>query len=85
MTPETQNTCHYFWFVARNYELDDHEYSEKTGKTIQKGFDEDRVAVRHMQNLLENDKHDFREMSVQADAPGLAMRKIIKRLADEAG
>lgn len=82
MTPETQNSCHYFWFVARNYELDDHEYSEKTGKTIQKGFDEDRVAVRHMQNLLENDKHDFHEMSVQADAPGLAMRKIIKRLAD---
>ncbi|MBL4602044.1 MAG: Rieske 2Fe-2S domain-containing protein [Emcibacteraceae bacterium] len=83
MTPETQGSCHYYWFVARNYELDDHEYSQKFGKMVQTGFDEDRVAVKYMQDMLEQDKLDFKEMSVKADAPGLAMRKIIKRLADK--
>ena len=82
-TPEKQNSCHYFWFVARNYELEDAEYSQKFGKLVQTGFDEDLVAIRMMQKMLEHDKHDFKEMSVKADQPGLHMRKIIKRLADE--
>lgn len=83
ITPETQSSCHYYWFVARNYELDDAEYGEKFGKMVQAGFDEDLVAIKLMQKMLENDQHNYKEISVQADAPGLAMRKIIKKLADQ--
>ena len=77
LTPERQGSCHYFWFVARNYELNDHAYSEKFGKMVQTWFDEDRVAVKYMQDMLEHDTLDFHEMSIKADAPGIAIRKII--------
>lgn len=82
LTPETQSSCHYFWFVARNYELNDVNYGQNFGKMVQTGFDEDRIAVKLMQKMLENDKSEFHEISLKADAPGIAMRKIIKRLAD---
>lgn len=82
VTPESENTCHYFWYVARNYALDDAEYSKKQGDMVQRGFKEDLVAINLLQDMLEKDQHDYKEIGIKADKPGVMMRKIIKGLAD---
>ncbi len=81
VTPESEKSCHYFWYVARNYALDDQDYSKKQGNMVQQGFEEDLVAVNLLQNMLENDQHDYKEIGIKADKPGVIMRKIIKELA----
>lgn len=82
MTPETQYRCHYYWYVARNYALNDSDFDKKFGQLIQSGFDEDKFAVSQMQKVLENDQHDFREIYIAGDKPGVAMRQIVYRLAE---
>ncbi len=81
LTPETEESCHYFWFIARNYELDDEDYSKKQGEMVQNGFEEDLVAVKLLQEMFDRDQHDYREIGIKADKPGVVMRKIIKELA----
>lgn len=81
LTPESENRCHYYWYVARNYALDDQEYSEKQGAMVQKGFDEDREAIKLLQDIFDRDQHDYSEIGIKADKPGVVMRKIIKGLA----
>ena len=80
VTPETESTTHYFWFIARNYELHDSDYSKKQGDMVQAGFEEDLFAIRHLQKIIENDTHPYREIGIKADKPGVIMRKIIKEL-----
>lgn len=80
LTPESENRCHYFWFVARNYALDDEDYSQKQGEMIQQGFNEDRDAIKLLQDMFEKDGHDYKEIGIKADKPGVVMRKIIKGL-----
>lgn len=82
LTPETQGSCHYFWYIARNYQLDDNTYSEAQKKMVQSGFDQDCEAIALLQNMFENDGHDYREIGIKADKPGVVMRKIIKGLTD---
>lgn len=81
LTPESENRCHYFWFIARNYALDDQEYSDKQGTMVQSGFDEDRDAIKYLQGIFERDNHDYKEISIKADKPGIVMRRIIKDLS----
>ena len=81
LTPETNSTCHYYWFIARNYELDDQDYSTKQGDMVQNGFEEDLFAIKHLQQMFERDQHDYREIGIKADKPGVVMRKIVERLA----
>ncbi|MBT5185540.1 MAG: Rieske 2Fe-2S domain-containing protein [Kordiimonadaceae bacterium] len=82
LTPETQSSCHYYWFLARNYQLDDATYSGAQGKMIQDGFDEDCTAIKLLQEMFDKDGHDYKEIGIQADKPGVIMRKIIKGLVD---
>lgn len=83
VTPETESSTHYFWFIARNYELSDIKYSKKQGDMVQAGFEEDLFAIRHLQRIIENDTHTYREIGIKADKPGVMMRKIIKKLSEE--
>lgn len=82
LTPETEKSCHYFWFIARNYELDDDNYSKKQGAMVQSGFDEDCVAIKALQQMFDDDQHDYKELSLKADKPGIYMRKIMKGLSE---
>ncbi len=81
ITPESQSSCHYFWFIARNYALDDDDYSQNQGQMVQSGFDEDCVAIKLLQSMFDHDQHDYKELNLKADKPGLLMRKVIKELA----
>jgi vanillate O-demethylase monooxygenase subunit len=83
LTPERQNSCHYYWYVARNYGLDDEGFSSRFRKLVTAGFEEDKVAVRSMQHMLTTDKHTFREMNIAGDKAGIMMRMAIRELVDE--
>jgi phenylpropionate dioxygenase-like ring-hydroxylating dioxygenase large terminal subunit len=82
LTPEHQDSCHYFWYVARNYALHDTESDNRFRNFITAGFEEDKVASRLMQEMLTKDHHNFRELNVAADKAGAMMRMNIKKLAD---
>jgi vanillate O-demethylase monooxygenase subunit len=82
LTPEHQDTCHYYWYVARNYGLDNEEFNDRFRKFISLGFEEDKTATRLMQEMLTKDRHAFREMNVAGDKAGTLMRMVVKKLAD---
>ena len=83
LTPETQNTCHYHWYVARNYLLDDPVFDSNLRKLITRGFNEDKFATNVMQRMLEGDQHEFSEMVIAADQPGILMRMAVRNMVDD--
>ena len=82
LTPEHQDSCHYYWYVARNYALDDAGFSDRFRALVTAGFEEDKVAVRSMQKMLTTDKHAYREMNLAGDKAGMMMRMAVKKLVD---
>lgn len=82
LTPERQNSCHYYWYVARDYALNDMDFNRRFRQFIAKGFEEDKTATRLIQKMLTTDYHEFREITVAGDKAGTMMRMTVKRLAD---
>ncbi len=77
LTPVTQNSCLYWWSVAINHGQDDDQFFEGLPLFLDKGFSEDVWACASMQNLLETDKVDFKELNIAGDQAGLYFRKIM--------
>jgi vanillate O-demethylase monooxygenase subunit len=74
ITPENQDSLHYWWFLARDFAHGDQAASDYLTATTNKAFNEDvealtLIAAQH------RDGEDWRELSFPADKPGLAMRK----------
>ncbi len=84
LTPETQSTTHYWFFHTRNFAQADKDFTGVLETMIRKGFDEDRAAIKHLQDLHDRDHHDGQEIHFAPDTPTITMRRIVKRLADRA-
>lgn len=82
LTPEYQDSCHYYYYVARNYDLDNERFDSLLLKSITDAFNEDKVATKVMQDIISRDNHSFREMNIAGDKAGMLMRSIIKKYAD---
>lgn len=83
ITPETERTCHYFWAVARDFDLDSAERSEFYLREVTKAFNEDKDILEAQQSCIDLDP-DAPTINVQGDAGGVYARRIISRLfADE--
>jgi hypothetical protein len=80
-TPITQNRVQYVYFFARNYALNDAALSAKIQKTVEDGFEEDRVAIQHVQTMCEQDQHAYREMHFHSDGAAVGMRRIVASMA----
>jgi len=86
LTPETKNTAHYHWSISRNFAQNNKDYSEQFTHVVNQAFEEDLVAVKRMQKLLEEDAHDFREMVIAGDQAGMLVRRqFLGWAAEEAG
>ena len=83
VTPKTQHTSHYWFFHSHNFSLEDHEFTQRLAKVLEKGFSEDKTAIAWMQDLQIRDGHSYREIHYGTDKPTVAMRRIVKRLADD--
>lgn len=82
-TPETQGTIHYWWFNSRDFYLDDVGIDRYMTESSSKAYLEDVEALGWIQEVVEKETGPFEEYSFGPDRPGIAMRKILLRLASE--
>ena len=81
-TPETKSTTHYFVMHGRNFARDNDAITDHMHSQLMKAFQEDVVALAAQEEVLANSDDKFGEISVPTDAPGIAMRRLIKRRSD---
>ncbi|MBB5393786.1 MULTISPECIES: aromatic ring-hydroxylating dioxygenase subunit alpha [unclassified Herbaspirillum] len=82
-TPEHQNTIHYWWFNSRNCNIDDTAVDQYLHDASIKAYKEDVDALTWIQQEVEKESEPIEEASFAPDRPGIAMRKILLRLAAE--
>lgn len=83
LTPETENTIHYFWSVARPWALDDPKVSELYRSMIWEAFNEDKDIVEAQQRLIDTNRQEQPLVALPFDRAGTSARRILKRLMDE--
>ena len=76
--------AHYYWSFSRNSDIDNVEYTEQFKHVVDAAFDEDRTATRLMQQLLDEDTHDFRDINIAGDKSSATVRKAIVALVERA-
>lgn len=77
VTPETESTSHYWWSMSMDYEIENDMMYGMLKQHLGHGFDEDKWAVQHMQQLLTSDHVDYDEMVIAGDKAGLLYRRVM--------
>ncbi|MGB3068206.1 MAG: aromatic ring-hydroxylating dioxygenase subunit alpha [Ottowia sp.] len=52
-TPETENTSHYWFCQARNFELDNEQITESIYQAVVEAFEEDRTMIEAQQKVMD--------------------------------
>jgi phenylpropionate dioxygenase-like ring-hydroxylating dioxygenase large terminal subunit len=79
LTPETSNFCHYFWGMARNFDINDPGFTARF-KAQQGGvFLEDLAILEAQQTSIERNP-DLRLRAYNIDSGGVRARMTIDRL-----
>jgi vanillate O-demethylase monooxygenase subunit len=79
MTPETDGACHYFWGMARNFDIEDAGVTARLKAEQRRIFREDvEILERQQQSIAANPDLALRNLSV--DAGGAHARRVIQRL-----
>ena len=82
-TPETQTSTHYFIVHGRDFALERPQVTQFMHDELFKAFQEDVSGLSAIERTLtQADDHTY-EISVASDAAAVAMRKYLKRRADE--
>lgn len=82
ITPLAQDRTRYWWAIARDYRIHDAGVTAMMHQAIVDAFEEDRLALEWVRDVQDRDGlPGYRERSVKPDMGGLAMRRIIARLA----
>lgn len=76
MTPETENTSHFFWVYMHNQTEDRDQISRSLSASILEGFYEDKTIIEKQQEVL-NDDPTFPLRAIAADAPLSHLRWIV--------
>ena len=82
MTPETDNSLHYFWGSCRNRRIDDQPFSEMGYQATETAFIEDKDFLEAGQKIIDLDP-DSPEVSIAGDEGGLRARSLLDRLIGE--
>jgi phenylpropionate dioxygenase-like ring-hydroxylating dioxygenase large terminal subunit len=80
ITPETETSSHYFWAVARSYDLSNLELTEYIRKEIVKTFNEDKVLLEAQQQKLGAKKFTQFPVTLRADAGAVQGRRVLNTL-----
>lgn len=78
MTPETETTHHYFWGMARNYDLDDAGFTARLKRAQGAVFAEDKEILEAQQQAIAANP-DMRLSAYRIDEGGVRARQIIAR------
>jgi len=82
MTPETETTCHYFWGMARNFDIDDAGVTARVRAGQDRIFSEDvEILERQQRSIAANPDMPLRVLSI--DAGGAHSRRVIERLMQD--
>lgn len=81
VTPENENTTHYFWAYARNFRIDDTAVTEMLRAGAAATFDEDVAILEAQQANLERFPEEP-PLWLSADSGGVAVRRVRRELAD---
>ncbi|WP_257845929.1 hypothetical protein [Sphingomonas sp. J344] len=81
MTPETETTTHYFWGMARNFDIDDAGFTARLKGQQGQVFDEDvEVLEAQQRSILANPDMKLRGYSM--DQGSVRARAIIRKLME---
>lgn len=80
-TPETERTSFLFYAQIRNFGVDDVEFTHRFAQESRGVFDED-VVVMEAQQRIADTMPDAPTVDIRADAPHLAMRKLVQQFLD---
>nr|WP_279587912.1 aromatic ring-hydroxylating dioxygenase subunit alpha [Sphingomonas vulcanisoli] len=79
MTPETETTMHYFWGMARSFDIDDAGFTARFKRSQGGVFAEDKLILEAQQRaILANP--DLKLNAYNIDQGGIRARRIIARL-----
>jgi len=78
VTPETANTIHYFWGMARHFKADDPSLTTRIREGQGRIFAEDREMLERQQANLER-WPDRRLLMLNIDSGGVQARRVIER------
>ncbi|HEY0577735.1 MAG TPA: aromatic ring-hydroxylating dioxygenase subunit alpha [Pseudonocardia sp.] len=84
ITPETEHSTHDFWAVARDFALDDQAVSVFLAEQNRTVVLQDVAALDVLETVLAAEPAGYQELSINIDTGGLAARRLLKRLAEQA-
>ncbi|MEN3980193.1 aromatic ring-hydroxylating dioxygenase subunit alpha [Acinetobacter sp. CWB-B33] len=83
LTPETNNTMHYFIVHGRDFALNDEHIERFMHEQLFAAFQEDVEGLGALEAILDDqDEHHF-EISVASDSPAVATRIYLKKRAEQ--
>ena len=82
ITPETNNSIHYWWFCSRNMRLDDAAMDDFMSMASRQAYLEDVEALEWISEIVQRDAEPQFDLSFAPDKPGLMMRRRLRHLAD---
>lgn len=82
LTPETENSTHDFWMVARDFAKDDEKVSEFMATSNRTVVLQDVVALDLLEQVIDSEPEGYQELSIDIDAGGLAARKLLRRMIE---
>lgn len=86
LTPETENTTHYFWSLQRNHDLDDDALTDFMWKANHNTFLEDVTIIEPQQEMIDRAPPPARPIRWHIDkGVDQAQRWVAKLLREEAG
>ena len=82
ITPETEDTCHYFWAFARNYALDDQSVTIDTREGVSAIFRQDEEVLEAQQlAITENPDKVFYNLHI--DSGAMWSRKLTDKMIEK--
>ena len=83
-TPESQDSTHYFFAHGRNFRVPNAEITEAVRQGAVQAFLEDATALEAIARIQDTEPgYGMPEFDIGSDQPGIAMRRVIYRLAEK--
>jgi phenylpropionate dioxygenase-like ring-hydroxylating dioxygenase large terminal subunit len=84
LTPETDDTTHYFWGVCRNFRIDEPELTASIYKGVRHTFDEDKFVLELQAARLREDGDPPVPMAtIKVDAAPIQGRRLLASLVEK--
>ena len=81
LTPETEQSTHYFWHHARNFRMDDEALTGRLREMFSSALMEDVVAIRALQRAM-NLMPGAPEVDINSDNGAIQARRLLERKID---